>query len=370
MKRTLAILTSALATLAILALSTALVYAQVGGGFDLSFATIAGGGGTSSGGVYSLDSTIGQPAAGSASGGAYSLDGGFLGGATGLTPASTPTGTPTHTPTGTNTNTPTATPSRTRTNTPTNTNTSTSTRTNTPASTATAIPTGTSTITRTNTPTITFTRTATVTPAFTSSHTPTTTPTSTPTGTPASAGVIIGHLTWQGIGQPDTRNIGGIGTFIICVAGVGQSHSAYTDASGFFTVTTGLPNGTYYWTFKGQINLANVGTATINAEGRMQNAEYTGFPPERVHSRAAGSKAPNLQTTSVEMGLMRAGDANDDNIVDIVDFNTLKVSFGRSFGDPGYDASADFDRSETVDVFDFNLLKGNFGQSGSVLGCP
>lgn len=51
--------------------------AQSGGGYDLTWNTIDGGGGTSIGGAYSLSGTIGQPDAGTMSGGAYTLNGGF-----------------------------------------------------------------------------------------------------------------------------------------------------------------------------------------------------------------------------------------------------------------------------------------------------
>ncbi len=47
--------------------------------YDLSWNKIAGGGGTSTGGVYSLSGTIGQPDAGHLAGGNYTLDGGFWG---------------------------------------------------------------------------------------------------------------------------------------------------------------------------------------------------------------------------------------------------------------------------------------------------
>ena len=56
--------------------------AQSGGGYDLTWSTIDGGGVTfSTGGSYSLGGTIGQPDAGLMSGGAYTLAGGFWGGA-------------------------------------------------------------------------------------------------------------------------------------------------------------------------------------------------------------------------------------------------------------------------------------------------
>ena len=47
--------------------------------FTIDWFTIDGGGGTSTGGTYSVTGTIGQPDAGRMSGGAYSLEGGFWG---------------------------------------------------------------------------------------------------------------------------------------------------------------------------------------------------------------------------------------------------------------------------------------------------
>jgi hypothetical protein len=47
--------------------------------YSIDWSTIDGGGGTSTGGVYSVTGTIGQPDAGHMSGGDYSLDGGFWG---------------------------------------------------------------------------------------------------------------------------------------------------------------------------------------------------------------------------------------------------------------------------------------------------
>ena len=47
--------------------------------YSIDWFTIDGGGGTSTGGVYSGSGTIGQPDAGKMSGGNYSVDGGFWG---------------------------------------------------------------------------------------------------------------------------------------------------------------------------------------------------------------------------------------------------------------------------------------------------
>ena len=62
-------------------LATSVTLAQSGGGYDLSWSTMDGGGWTfSSGGAYTVGGTAGQPDAGLLSGGSYTLGGGFWGG--------------------------------------------------------------------------------------------------------------------------------------------------------------------------------------------------------------------------------------------------------------------------------------------------
>ncbi len=72
----------ALAILILIALTTSQTVrpasAQSGGGYDLTWNTIDGGGVTfSAGGSYLLGGTMGQPDAGAMSGGSYTLNGGF-----------------------------------------------------------------------------------------------------------------------------------------------------------------------------------------------------------------------------------------------------------------------------------------------------
>ena len=72
-----------------------------------------------------------------------------------------------------------------------------------------------------------------------------------------------------------------------------------------------------------------------------------------------------MGTTSAEMGLMLAGDCNDDNVVNSTDFSILKSTFAKSFGQPGYDDRADFSGDLVVNATDFSLLRGNFGVGGA-----
>ena len=73
-----------LVALALLALASA-ARAQSGGPYTLSWSTVDGGGGTSTGGANMLAGTTGQPDAGLLAGGNYTLSGGFwIGGAAAL----------------------------------------------------------------------------------------------------------------------------------------------------------------------------------------------------------------------------------------------------------------------------------------------
>lgn len=110
-----------------------------------------------------------------------------------------------------------------------------------------------------------------------------------------------------------------------------------TDNNGFFTVDAGsLAPGTYQWRVKGPKYLANSGTVTVSGS-----------------------------TVFIEMGLMKVGDSNNDNRVNISDFIIMKVSFGRTIGDPDYDDRADFTGDQAINVADFNLLKVTFGEGGA-----
>ena len=81
-------LNQGLALLCALAASAGTAAAQT---FNIDWFTIDGGGGTSTGGVYAVSGTLGQPDAGVASGGNYSLIGGFWGAVVPVQQAGAPT---------------------------------------------------------------------------------------------------------------------------------------------------------------------------------------------------------------------------------------------------------------------------------------
>jgi hypothetical protein len=66
-----------LSPIVLAALIVSIAVAQSSVGYDLTWSTINGGGGSSSGSGYALDGTLGQFDAGALSGGGYTVSGGF-----------------------------------------------------------------------------------------------------------------------------------------------------------------------------------------------------------------------------------------------------------------------------------------------------
>ena len=173
-------------------------------------------------------------------------------------------------------------------------------------------------------------------------------PTITPT-VPATPQLVV-HVVWQGIAQPSSRNTTETITTTLRLVGGGpdiEYGPIATDATGFYTIPVGtVPNGTYTIRAKGPRNLSS-GAATCDT------VTLTG-----------------AAVTNKDLGTMRAGDAlstgGNFNVVNASDFTVLKNTFGKSYGQPGYDARADFNNTDNVDASDFSLLKGNFGAAG----CP
>ena len=65
----------------------------------------------------------------------------------------------------------------------------------------------------------------------------------------------------------------------------------------------------------------------------------------------------------VLLGPSLVGDVNDNGVVNLLDFNTLKANFGADV----YPLSdGDLDGDGAVSLADFSILKGNFGAAATV----
>ncbi|MBC7234017.1 MAG: hypothetical protein H5T68_12340 [Chloroflexi bacterium] len=72
---------------------------------------------------------------------------------------------------------------------------------------------------------------------------------------------------------------------------------------------------------------------------------------------------------SVDLGLLCAGDANNDNRVDLADFSLLAAAYGTCRGNAAFDHRTDFSGDGCIDLLDFSLLAAHFGQVGALYGC-
>ncbi|MEM9328712.1 MAG: putative Ig domain-containing protein, partial [Bacteroidota bacterium] len=71
-------------------------------------------------------------------------------------------------------------------------------------------------------------------------------------------------------------------------------------------------------------------------------------------------------STTVDVGELPMGDANNDNVVSSPDFSLMGATYNRSVGSPGYDGRADFNGDDVVSAADFSILISNFNRSGEV----
>jgi hypothetical protein len=169
--------------------------------------------------------------------------------------------------------------------------------------------------------------------------------------TPTAATNLVGHVTWQG--RPAQPNaLQQIPITLTLRSRAGGPDIAYTgmttDPNGFFTVTTSASAGAYNWRVK---------SAQVGAGQQDYNPGWLA-----VTGTLTLVGAP---VTNLEMGLQRAGDCNNDNLVNSQDFIILKIAFGRSAGQFGYDNRADFTGDQIIGSTDFVQLKNNFGFGGA-----
>ena len=123
-----------------------------------------------------------------------------------------------------------------------------------------------------------------------------------------------------------------------------------TDGSAIFTRTVTLASG-------GGFSLAGLPRKNyqVHVKGKLwlaQNLDWDATQGDRTSTLFS----------------LRAGDANNDNVVDIADFGLLVNAYNSSANVPGsgYDASADFTCDGTVDIADFGLLVNNYSISGAM----
>ena len=106
-------------------------------------------------------------------------------------------------------------------------------------------------------------------------------------------------------------------------------------------------------------------TAGTFALPNIPQGEYTLWVKPPQYLAVAPSVNLNAPAVSLDAGTLKAGDADNSNLINTNDFTILSTSFGKTVGQTGYDARADFDGNNLVNVSDYSLLATNFNQVGA-----
>lgn len=143
---------------------------------------------------------------------------------------------------------------------------------------------------------------------------------------------------------------GGVYTWSVPNYRTASSQGANTNILGNFTTVASVDNnfesitaGNYQ--LKDTSGLINKGAIIPNIND-TQGVTYSGSAPD-IGSFEYGLNQP----------APKVGDLNNDQKVDIFDYNILLTNFGKS----GVDLAGDIDNSGKVDIFDYNSLLTNFG---------
>lgn len=190
------------------------------------------------------------------------------------------------------------------------------------------------------------TATPTITPTPTESPTPTpsVTPTATRTELPVGSGMLQGQVTLQGRGAPPTPAWQvplNVRLFL-----PGDNLPAYqfdttTDVSGTFSVPGAETPGLF----------------ATNYDIKVKNAQA-------LQAVQPGVILTDTAPTQQSFGLLRGGDANNDNRVSLADVSVMAATYNKSEGNAGYDARADFGGDGKVGLPDLSVLASNYNKLG------
>ncbi len=184
------------------------------------------------------------------------------------------------------------------------------------------------------------------TPTPTETATPTITPTPTATRTPLppGSGVLSGTVQMQGRGAAPAP--AWVAPLAVRLFLPGDDLPAYqfdttTDASGSFVVPGATTPGV--WASSYNVKVKN---------------------PQMLQVVSNGLPFSDTEATVQDFGLLKGGDANNDNRVSLTDLSILASTYGKALGDPGYDGRADFSADGRVSLTDLSIMSSNYGAAG------
>jgi len=155
------------------------------------------------------------------------------------------------------------------------------------------------------------------------------------------AATLEGHVAFTGRGSNNTRWSEPFNVTLFEAGNLTHvlwAGNATTNNTGVFNIS-GLAPGTYDIGIKNWTCLSEVNTSVMLSAGN---------------------------TTVVDFGTTREGDADNNDHINILDASSLVGAFGSSQGGPGWNAHCDFNRDTNVNILDASALASNFGEDGDL----
>jgi hypothetical protein len=153
------------------------------------------------------------------------------------------------------------------------------------------------------------------------------------------AALLEGHVDLQGRpAHPHASWITDLTVTFLQDSAVVRTENVTTDNAGNFTIADIAP-GTYDIGVKSPRALSELETGVVMVSGT---------------------------TTLVDFGILREGDANNDDSISLADYALLYTAYGSIPGDANWNDNCDFNRNEAVDLGDYALLYTNYGETGDL----
>lgn len=131
-------------------------------------------------------------------------------------------------------------------------------------------------------------------------------------------------------------------------------------------VWSGTPFATYTYVPGADNN--TITNFSANASTHIVRFDLVGVAPETYDITIVSDHTlMNVKRTVVvvpdiplNLGTLLEGNCNNDRQVNAYDFSILAGSYGKTTGQVGFEASADFDRTGQVNAYDFSLLAASY----------
>lgn len=182
-----------------------------------------------------------------------------------------------------------------------------------------------------------------------------TTPTSTPTSTPDSGGVTI------------ATGFGPTLSFKLTLEGRPAGNQASEAFVGISKGTTTGSQPNYLLSFT--IDLPETGEyADLSLAGLDIGSTYTAFvkPTAQIATSSAFIVSPTKSNLNGGQALnLLTGDLNEDNVINVADYNLAKAAYGLTSASSNWNEVADFNKDGVVNNYDLAYITKNMGQTGS-----